>query len=1824
MSETLTERLLQSVLETAPVVLFTLDPQGIFTRSEGRGLSDLGLKPGQVVGLSAMEVYRDAPQIVADIRRALQGEAFSTIVEVGGHTFETSYTPLRDAKGKLSGVLGISTDVTTAHQTQRALEQSQNFLNLVVENMPQSVFWKDRDLKFLGCNQIFARDAGKASPAELIGLDDYAMPWKEHAALYQQDDRQVIESGVARINFEEPHTSADGQVTWARTSKIPLRDKEGNVLAVLGLFEDITAQKQSEQALRESQERYRTVVDSMQDGLFVIQDARLVYVNNALSAILGAPVEKLQGMLFTEVIAAEDLPTVTDNYRRRQAGEAVPSEYNIHLVRLDDGKTILARFNANLVTYNGRIATMGTIRDITALSEAEKEATEWRQRYELVTAASGQIVYDYDIAGGGILWSGSVKTTLGYDLSEMNGGIEQWEDLIHPDDREHALQVLDAAEKSCSTYNVEYRFRCKDDRYIDMHDSGLFLADSNGKSYRMLGLMTDITQQKQAERTVRESEERYRNLFTHMQDGMFVIQDAKLRFVNQSFAAMIGYTPEELLEKNFAEIVAPEDLAGVVDNYRRRQAGEPVPSEYAFHMVHKESGERVLVNMSVGLIDYNGRVASMGTIKNITAQEEAEAERNRLLSILESSTDMISNATPDGTILYLNAAGRKILGLDPDADVSQMKIFATIPEWVQRRLMEEHIFEQALEKGAWSGEMALRSLVDGHEIPVSAIIMAHRSPSGEYAYSSVVARDISETKRVAQAVQESEERYRALVGHMQEGLFVIQDGKLRFVNESFANMMGSTVEDLTELDFIHIIAPEDAAGVAENYRRRQAGEDIPSSYEMHLIRRDNREHILINLNASLINYGGRVATMGTLKDITAERKAEEERSRLVNILESTTDMVTTGTTDGFATYFNAAGKQMLGIPPDADISQYKIYDFLPPWVQEKFLGPIFEQVSKQGLWSGEVAMQPLNGPEIPVSCIIMAHYTPEGQIGFVSTIARDITEQKRLERSLAETAQRRSYQVRVSTQVSQEIAAAPALDELFQRVVNQVKEQFGYYHTQLLRYEPGLNAVALITGYGEVGQKMLASGHRLSMGVGLIGTAAATGQTVLRPSLTRDPDWRPNPLLPETKGEIAVPIKLRDEVLGVLDVQSNIDDALSEEDQLMLEGLCGQIAIAIDSTRLRLEMEGRLNEINALYRATSQEGWQSFSQTTNINKSYLYNRVDTRPAPELWEPQIKEAVEQKKLVAGEQSAPVVAPLTVRGEVIGALGVYDDPQNPLTPEDLALINEVSDQVALALEGARLFEQTRVALQETEQLYNFTRRINTAANPQEVLAVVVEEMHVTDIDRAVLMLFERNLQGDVENVVVHANWYDGIGQPPTEVGTRYSVRNAMGVDQQFSRPESVFIDDADAEFRARGVESTAMVPLWVGNMQIGAIYLETTRHHTFTEAEKRLIVTMSQQMALAVQSRLLFERTQANEAQLAEALAIARMAYWEFDVASGMFIFNDRFYEMIGTTVEKEGGYLMAAETYASKYVAPESAEQVGKNIQAALETNDPNFFLQDEARQFNGAGEEMYVTIRFRVQKDAEGRTIRLFGANQDITESKRAEQALARRAAELATVAKVTTTISTILEPETMLQTVVDLTRQNFGLYHAHIYLVDEASQTLSLVSGSGEVGRKMVAEGRAIPLDAEKSLVVRAYRSGQGIIVNDVHQDPDFLPHPLLPDTHSEMAVPMSVGGRVLGVIDVQSETTGRFSNEDVNILTTLSAQVAVSLQNARSYARAQRQAEREALINAISEKIQSTATVENALQVSIRELGRALGAQRTIIQLGLDKPEEPKGPKR
>jgi len=222
-------------------------------------------------------------------------------------------------------------------------------------------------------------------------------------------------------------------------------------------------------------------------------------------------------------------------------------------------------------------------------------------------------------------------------------------------------------------------------------------------------------------------------------------------------------------------------------------------------------------------------------------------------------------------------------------------------------------------------------------------------------------------------------------------------------------------------------------------------------------------------------------------------------------------------------------------------------------------------------------------------------------------------------------------------------------------------------------------------------------------------------------------------------------------------------------------------------------------------------------------------------------------------------------------------------------------------------------------------------------------------------------------------------------------------------------------------------------------------------------------------------------------------------------------------------------------------------------------------------------------------------------------------ETVAKRAKELETVASISTTTATIPDTFEMLATTVQLTQRGFGLYHAHVFIYDQDKEELRIVAcGYKEGDEHEGTHGTSvISVDREQSLVARCARTRQPVIVNDVHNEPGWLPNPLLPDTKAELAVPMIVGDQLLGVLDVQSEHLNAFTQEDANIQMTLASQVGTALQNARSFANAQKQAEHETRLNTISQKIQAAVTIEEAMQVAARELGHALGKRQTFVAL-------------
>jgi len=229
------------------------------------------------------------------------------------------------------------------------------------------------------------------------------------------------------------------------------------------------------------------------------------------------------------------------------------------------------------------------------------------------------------------------------------------------------------------------------------------------------------------------------------------------------------------------------------------------------------------------------------------------------------------------------------------------------------------------------------------------------------------------------------------------------------------------------------------------------------------------------------------------------------------------------------------------------------------------------------------------------------------------------------------------------------------------------------------------------------------------------------------------------------------------------------------------------------------------------------------------------------------------------------------------------------------------------------------------------------------------------------------------------------------------------------------------------------------------------------------------------------------------------------------------------------------------------------------------------------------------------------------------------EQRVTDRTRAIETSAEISRRLSTILDQKQLALAVVEEVQRAFNYYHAHIYLYDENGENLVMVGGTGEAGQLMLGRGHQIPKG--RGLVGRAAETDQVVLVPDTQADPSWLPNPLLPDTKSEVAIPISSGGRVSGVLDVQHNVVNGLGQQDVDMLQSIANQVGVAVQNAALFTQTQRQADREALVNAIGQKIQTASSVEGVLQVLARELGAALKVQRVLVQVGSSPADQDTG---
>ena len=487
------------------------------------------------------------------------------------------------------------------------------------------------------------------------------------------------------------------------------------------------------------------------------------------------------------------------------------------------------------------------------------------------------MVWCSDKGGNCIYYNGAYKEFTGTDITaNFTAG---WLGAIHPEDRGKCAQSLKQAIASKGPLQMEYRLRRHDGEYRWVFDRSRPI-EIDDRFVGFIGFCVDITERRDIDASRRDMEEQVRLLTLATRDMVWSWDARTGRVIhNAAFSEVLGDTPGPLdatLEwwKQRVHVEDRDRAMGAFHKAMREQAFD-VTSEYR---IRRRNGTWINVDDRACIVrDPDGKVQRvLGAMRDISSRKVAEQERERFVRILEATTDVVAMAHPNGEILHLNAAGRKLLGWPLTGPLLEYNLSQCHPDWANEIVFKEGI-PAAIAEGAWNGETALQAM-DGHEIPVLQVVLAHPSADGSVEFISTILRDISERKRAEVARIEESNRYDAAIHSSRQLLFdwnsftgdVSYAGDLSHFFGYNAGEMAGGIERLRQL--IHL---DDLASFDEEIARVTASRD-PFRLTFRVSRKDGREIVIDAKGHFFLDRRGHFGRMvGFFADITTERQAQD-------------------------------------------------------------------------------------------------------------------------------------------------------------------------------------------------------------------------------------------------------------------------------------------------------------------------------------------------------------------------------------------------------------------------------------------------------------------------------------------------------------------------------------------------------------------------------------------------------------------------------------------------------------------------------------------------------------------------------------------------------------------------------------------------------------------------------------------------------------------------------------------------------------------------------------------------------------------------------------
>lgn len=846
-----------------------------------------GLKPGDPVPTEEVwrqKIHPEDRTVIVNRQEASLASGTNVFIseyrflDAGGeyiYLFDRCYI-VRNKEGKPVRMTGSMMDITQRKEKERKLAEKEQQLRIFIENSPAALAMLDKDLKYIIASKRWLIDY-RLGNIDLTGKSHYEVfrnlpqRWK--------DIHQRCLAGAIEKSDEDPFVREDGSIDWVRWEIHPWYKDTGETGGIFMLTEVITDRKKAAEELLRSQKQFQSLVENI-SGVYWVNDLdaqKVLYISPSYEAVWGRSTENYykDPADFISSIHPDDKAALFDAYSNIKQTKGGKFFYKI--IRPDgEVRWIMAKVNVIKGAENHYIE-YGYAEDITEQKRAEEELVKSNERFNIVSKATSDIVWDWNLIQDTLWWNDNYYDNLGYIKGSDIVPINEWYERIHPEEVERVKKRVNKVFASKSpVWRDEYRYRKTDGTYLNFLDRGFIIRNENGKAVRMIGSMVDMTPIYTVQRKIAESEIRLRTIMnTDPECIKLMDEEARLLDINKAGLQMI--------ESERLEEVIGQSLLPLVSEGQKKKAEKLLKDAFAgksgrleFEMITLKKTQRWCEIHVVPFRNTEGLIVSaLGVTRDITERRKAEEELRKSKKtrelVMNSALDGIITVGKDQRILTWNPQAKGIFGWNENEVIGKKLAEVVIPE--RFRDIHNMGFNRYVETG---DSPVLNRLLEvtglhssGREFNVELIIREIKSEEGDFLCTFV--RDITERKKAELALRLSEEKYRTLIEQAADAIALYDaKGKVLEANTSASKLLGYTKKELSGMSLTDILLEEEIKENPVQYDVLSAGY---STVKLRRMKRKDGSVVVTEVRSQQLPDG---RFLSVVRDMTDRIKAEEE------------------------------------------------------------------------------------------------------------------------------------------------------------------------------------------------------------------------------------------------------------------------------------------------------------------------------------------------------------------------------------------------------------------------------------------------------------------------------------------------------------------------------------------------------------------------------------------------------------------------------------------------------------------------------------------------------------------------------------------------------------------------------------------------------------------------------------------------------------------------------------------------------------------------------------------------------------------------------------